>query len=511
MRAICLAGVIAASCVVGCEEAADYPAAANTRPLVPKFKLSAVPDPSTSLPKDPILGMGFGDVAVSGDTLTVGAINLKEGATFVYQRTSTASGATWTQTQVLFASTSTFHFGRSILEGNTMIVDDRKSSSAYYFERAGSQWTEKQVLYPPQTVVRTAFGRGKALQGKTLVIGAPGVSTTVTFGPKPGLAHVFVKCGTRWHAKQRLACPPAICKDESSFGSAVSLSGDTLLVGAMRESTTASLAGVAFIYLRSGTTWNLEQQLTPKDLQAYDYFGSHVSLDGDTAVVGADGHDIRGKDSGAVYIFDRSGTTWTQSVKLTSSDQKARYFFGGNVLLKNNILFVGAPGDDAMGKEAGSVYVYHRSGTTWTKQFKLLPPKDKTTEWFGYSLSFDGKTLAVGADEMAFVGTVSTKTNDSGPPDLGPDTSLAGPDPCADMSPDQSPDRSPPDQKASPDLDAGQDLAVIDAATPDSAAPGGEQDAGCSCTVKGRPQPGAPPLAHLLLLLLLIPCLLRWG
>lgn len=102
-----------------------------------------------------------------------------------------------------------------------------------------------------------------------------------------------------------------------SMGSSVAVDGDTMIVGA----GSTYPAGVALVYVSNGLGgWELQAELTASDAAQADYFGASVSISGDTAVVGAVGDDDLGEDSGSAYVFTRSGEVWTQQQKLTASD-----------------------------------------------------------------------------------------------------------------------------------------------------------------------------------------------
>ena len=151
-----------------------------------------------------------------------------------------------------------------------------------------------------------------------------------------------------------------------------------------------------------------DDKLTAGDERAGDQFGTTVGLSGDTAVVGAflDDH-AGGMWAGSAYVFVRGGTTWSEQAKLTASDAEASDRFGRSVAVSGDTVVVGAFQDDHSGVEdAGSAYVFVRSGTTWSEQAKLtagdaaelpfgppLPPGDR----FGYSLALSGDTAVVGA------------------------------------------------------------------------------------------------------------------
>jgi hypothetical protein len=158
------------------------------------------------------------------------------------------------------------------------------------------------------------------------------------------------------------------------FGKSVSISGDYAIVGADRNDDNGGLpVGSAYIFRRSGTSWSQQAKLTASDASPsqFDNFGFSVSIDGDYAIVGAVGHDDDGTESGAAYIFRRSGTSWSQQAKLTASDAAENDNFGNSVSISGDYAIVGALNNDDAGQASGSAYIFSRSGTTWNQQTKL--------------------------------------------------------------------------------------------------------------------------------------------
>ena len=188
--------------------------------------------------------------------------------------------------------------------------------------------------------------------------------------------------------QQKLVASDAASGDE--LGYSVSLSGDTVVAGAMHKS---SSQGAAYVFVRSGTAWTQQQELLASDGVANDWFGMSASLSGETAIVGA--IENYGSAPGAAYIFVRSGTSWTQQQKLTASDSVANGYFGYSVALSGNVAVVTA--ENISFSKGGAVYVFARSGATWTQQQKLLASDGMAGDSFGASLAISGSTAFVGS------------------------------------------------------------------------------------------------------------------
>ncbi|MBX3196622.1 MAG: hypothetical protein KF894_00595 [Labilithrix sp.] len=275
-------------------------------------------------------------------------------------------------------------FGGSVaLSGDTVVVGASGNAdfegAAYVFVRSGGTWSLQQKLTAGEDpITRRIFGTSVAVSGETLVVGAP------RNGADSAAAYVFVRSGGTWSLEQKLTSSVSM----ANFGDSVALSGDTAIVGAPYED---SYRGAAYVFVRSGGTWSEQQRLAPSAPAPYDSFGASVALSEDTAVVGA-----RGKDSyrGAAYAFVRSGGTWSEQQKLTAGDAVAEDFLGGSVALSGDTAVVGANGKDSY---RGAAYVFVRSGGTWSEQQKLTASAPNVYDHFGGSVALSGDTAIVGA------------------------------------------------------------------------------------------------------------------
>jgi hypothetical protein len=322
------------------------------------------------LPSDGGVGDFFGVmVSVSGDTALVGAcfdddLGANSGSAYVFTR----SGTTWTQQAKLLPldGVADAQFGIAVaLSGDTAFVganrdDDfgSKSGSVYVFTRIGSTWTQQTKLYSSDAKTEQRFGVATYILVDTAVIGANGDNNAL------GAAYIFTRTGSTWTQQAKLNASDA--GGAANFGYAVSLSGDTALIAAPGYDGGTTLHGSAYVFVRNGTTWTRQQKLMASDGVAMDHFSSWaVSIDGDTALIGAWG-DHHGDNTGSAYIFTRTGTTWTQQQKLNASDAEKNHYFGNSAVLAGNTALIGSPGDDTDGKDSGSVYVFTRIGVTYS-------------------------------------------------------------------------------------------------------------------------------------------------
>ena len=344
-----------------------------------------------------------GSVCIDGDTVVVGAYledteGTNAGAAYVFTR----SGTTWTQQQKIVASDAEEfdYFGvSSAISGDTAVVgayyEDTGGSSAgsaYIFTRSGTTWSQQQKIQASDAAASDFFAHSVDIDGDTVVVGAFGEDTGAT---NAGAAYIFTRSGTTWSQQAKIQASDLQTGDY--FAQSVGIDGDTVVLGARNEDTGGSDAGAAYIFTRSGTTWTQQQKIVASDAQASDYFGIHLAISGDTVVVGAYVEDTTATDAGAAYIFTRSGTTWSQQQKIQASDAEASDRFGYKVGISGDTVVVGAYQEDTGGSNAGAAYIFTRSGTTWTQDKKIQASDAQAGDKFAGSVDIDGDTVVLGA------------------------------------------------------------------------------------------------------------------
>ena len=217
---------------------------------------------------------------------------------------------------------------------------------------------------------------------------------------------------------------------DDRFGGAVGINGDTVVVGAIGESSSttgvnstpddaASFAGAAYVFVRSGGSWTQQAYLKASNAGWGDQFGISVGIDGDTVVVGANREDSStmgvnstpdeaASEGGAAYVFVRSGGVWTQQAYLKASNTGLDDQFGISVGISGDTVVVGARNEDSSttgvnstpddaARNAGAAYVFVRSAGSWTQQAYLKARNTEVWDQFGTSVGVDGDTLVVGA------------------------------------------------------------------------------------------------------------------
>ena len=353
---------------------------------------------------------GFGwSVAISGDTVVVGARFEASNATGV--------------------------------DGNQADNSNFSAGAAYVFVRSGATWAQQAYLKASNSGAPDLFGHAVAISGDTIVVGAPQESGSATgvngnqaddSAPGAGAAYVFVRNGVgAWTQQAYLKASNTGAGDR--FGWSVAISGNTVVVGAQFEASNATgvggdqaddsavLAGAAYVFVRSGTTWTQQAYLKASNTGVSDRFGWSVSISGDTVVVGAIGEgssatgvngdqaDNNAASAGAAYVFTRSGTTWSQQAYLKASNTGIGDQFGYSVAISGDKVVVSAVGEDSNATgvngnqadnsavDAGAAYVFVRSGTTWTQQAYLKASNTEAGDQFGYAVAISGGAIVVGA------------------------------------------------------------------------------------------------------------------
>ena len=344
-----------------------------------------------------------GDTAVVGAPYDQVGANAYQGSAYVFVR----SGRIWSQQTQLTAvdGAAGDYFGWSVaISGDTVVVgapyDDvganGNQGAAYVFVRSGATWSQQQQLTAADGAAGDNLGTSVTISGNTVAVGAPydGVGANAD----QGSAYVFVRSGALWSQQQQLIAVDGAALDY--FGWSVAISGDTVVVGAANDDIGATAdQGSAYVFVRSGAVWGLQAHVAAADGLAGDYFGNSVAISGDTVVVGAYYDDIGANaDQGSAYVFVRSGTAWSQQAQLTAADGLVFDRFGTSVAISGDTVVAGAPYDDvgANGNQ-GSAYVFVRSGTIWSQQ-QLTAVDGAAADHFGYSVAIWGDTVPVGAN-----------------------------------------------------------------------------------------------------------------
>jgi hypothetical protein len=390
------------------------------------------------------------------------------GAAYVMVRDADGN---WSQQAYLKASNAEFndYFGGSVaISGDTIVVGANNecgsskgvngnqadnsfgyAGAAYVFVRSGTSWSQQAYLKASNSMVYGNFGYSVAITGDTIVVGSPmesndasGVnSSQVGTTASSGAAYVFTRSNNNW--TQQVYIKASNTGAEDRFGQSVAISGGTIVVGAPEEDSAASgingnqanessyNAGAAYVFAYTAGNWAQQAYLKASNNGLEDYFGSAVAISADTIVVGAPREDSNASgvggtqanessvNSGAAYVFTRANTLWTQQAYMKASNTGDSDLFGTAVVVSGDKIVVGAPQEssnatgingnqaDDSAFQSGAAYQFLRSGTAWTQHaylkasntgggnpYDVLPIQG---DYFGSSLSIDAGTLLVGA------------------------------------------------------------------------------------------------------------------
>jgi hypothetical protein len=318
--------------------------------------------------------------------------------------------------------------------------DGATDSGAVLVGRAANDsWAVDTFLKASNVGVDDNFGHSVEIDGDVLVVGAPyedgsarGVNgASDEAATDSGAAYVFRHDGTAWAQEAYLKASNTGAGD--NFGWSVTVSGDTVVVGARGEDgggrginadpedDSVGDAGAAYVFRHAGGVWVQEAYLKASNTGREDNFGRHLTMDGDTLAISArfedsssrgvngDQENDQAVNSGAVYVFRRSGTIWDQEAYLKASNSAFEDNFGLSMALLGDTLAVSAPEEDsgATGVDgnqendsaagSGAVYVFGRTGATWAQQAYLKASNTGAGDNFGWSLDLAGDMLAVSA------------------------------------------------------------------------------------------------------------------
>lgn len=377
--------------------------------------------------------------------------------------------ATFAETAYVKASNTqtTDKFGYSIdISGDWMVVGavnedgsitsdgqtaDNNSTTdgggVYVFKRTSGTWAQQAYLKPAVALdASDGFGYAVAIDGDTIAIGMPGDDSGYTGVYHPGdadwsnaqnangstnIGSIIVfrdTSGTGAGTWTQEAYLKASFADASYFlGRSVAISGDTIIAGTISDDSSiagvqntstpttdnsAADSGAAWVFKRTGSTWSQEALLKPDNPSAGDWYGMSVGIDGDTAIVSSPYEDTGATNAGAVYVFVRSGATWSQQAMLKEGTPAAEDRMGGGratcgcdyifeeIDISGDTVAASVSLDGTAGSGAGAVAVFVRSGTSWSQQ-ALLVANETIPNQLASGLGLDGDTLVIGAAQAA--------------------------------------------------------------------------------------------------------------
>ena len=277
------------------------------------------------------------------------------------------------------------------------------SGSVYIFEKnstsSGTSWDQAAKITADDGAADDWFGYSVSLSSNTVLIGARYDDTDN--GSDSGSAYIFEKNSTSWDQAAKITADDGAADDW--FGHSVSLFSNTALIGAHGDDDNGIRSGSAYIFEYNSTStsssWDQAAKITADDGAVDDYFGHSVSVYNDTALIGAYGDDDNGIRSGSAYIFEynstSSGSSWDQAAKITADDGAVGDWFGHSVSVYNDTALISAPGDDANG--SAYIFEYNSTSSSWDQAAKLAADDGAFDDWFGYSVSLYDDTAVIDA------------------------------------------------------------------------------------------------------------------
>jgi FG-GAP repeat protein/type IX secretion system substrate protein/HYDIN/CFA65/VesB family protein/GLUG motif-containing protein len=374
------------------------------------------------------------DVAISGNYAIGGAYredqSVDEGGTLVDAGAAYIfrfDGSEWVQMQKLVAPTRAADdlYGYSVdICGDYAIIGSHQedvggvisTGAAYIYHFDGTSWTMQDKLLAIDREIGDHLGYSVALTEDKAVVGAVyeddnvyGTDSIATAGS----AYVFSRSGSTWTQQAKLV--PDHRAEDNRFGFHVAISGSYILVSSPYEDMDADSldyevsAGAAYVFYNDGGNWTQQQKLVASDRNLGDYFGYRADIDGSTIVVGAymEDHDADGlnykEKAGSVYIFDRSGSVWSETQKIVASERWVSDFFGHDVAIEDDMLIVGTRGEDHDTlatnyiENAGAAYIFRNVGGNWTEQEKITESNRRAEDAFGTDVAISGDVVLVSA------------------------------------------------------------------------------------------------------------------
>lgn len=265
-----------------------------------------------------------------------------------------------------------------------------------YHADAQGQWSELFSAYDPDAKTNDFFGQSVDLSATHVIAGAPNADNLVS----EDIGKVYVYTYTNSAMTYQATLLASDGQPGDHFGFAVGIHGDLAIVGAPQNDVNGTNnMGSVYVYNRTGNTWSLSTTLTPADGQAEDQYGSFVGLWNDYIVVSTPFKTVNNIPyAGKVYVYKKTGSGWILISQLLSPDPSPFEMFGYRVTIQDNYLLVGAPHAGSTPDDGnGSLYVYALNNFIITPEATLTASDGKPSDAFGVSSSFHNNVILVSA------------------------------------------------------------------------------------------------------------------
>jgi hypothetical protein len=317
---------------------------------------------------------------------------------------ASASGAWKWETSLSDSGNGPQLLGESVsADGGSVAVGapqaNNTTGSVLVYTGSGANWSTESKLTAHDGKEFDYFGYSVALEGDTLVVGAPYAGSN-----NNGAVYVFTRTGSSWVQSAKITGPTGtnFGWGGAGFGSIVAISGGTIAVGAPdagASSANVGPNGEVYVYTGSGSSWSRQAKLAISGWQ----MPISLAIDGNTVVLGADPgvSNPAFPEGQAAFVFTRSGGKWAQSAKLNVSNKDQAGWFADSVDIDENTIVVGDPGAGSNFDLQGAAYVFTGSGSSWSKPVKLEASNGGPSSYFGTSVAVDAGTIAVGTGWLA--------------------------------------------------------------------------------------------------------------
>ena len=365
---------------------------------------------------------GFGaSVAMDGEMILVGPfsgpyVHMYQGAAETWEEVAKLPSPFATSPYAMFGLTVALDDGTGLV-GNLNFAPPDQGGAVGANIYVPTSWGMGAVplTLPSQSYGDYLFLGNLALQGNLAVVGSPGDNES---GNLSGAVYLFENTGGDV-VRTRLAA--SVGGPDGGFGHALALEGDRLVIGAPGDDCNT---GAVYVFDKGVSGWTQQAKLTAGVEDGG--FGRAVSVCDDVIVVGAPDEDER---SGAAYVYEKTGATWAQVNRLVPRYGGYMNYFGGSVDVDGNHIFVGSVTDNEAAHFAGAAYVFRDTGTTWTEVAKLTASDPTVMGYFGYDVALEGTQAIIGRfAQSAGGGAAYIFTLEPDDPDMNADGKVDGGD-----------------------------------------------------------------------------------
>lgn len=350
-----------------------------------------------------LLGASSG-VSIDGDVAIVGTGVINDntplsGAAIIYRHVNDE----WALEASLYPADVEYldAFALSVsISGDTAIVGAYRedvgvvnNGSAYVFRRVNDVWEQEAKLIASDAATNDYFGISVSISGDTAVVGAYGDDTWA------GAAYVFTRMGETWTEEAKLRGSDTGVSD--LFGASVSIDGDVIAVGAYGDNSFSPNVdhGSAYVFRRSNGVWTEESKLLTPPGRLRKAYGFAISIHGDTIVVGAPPEQFTSAQ-GSAYAFRRVGGQWQFDASFPASENGTTTRYGAAVQVRGDVAIVGAPESSSSFRDASRAFMYHRYDGAWheTRRVRQLGSGNLLMDGFGAAVAMNADSAIVGAN-----------------------------------------------------------------------------------------------------------------